>query len=54
MECDTGEGEGESDGQESMERRSEAWQAITEGGWINTAGPTSVSQETKPRSSLKE
>lgn len=31
-----------------MERRSEAWLAVTEGGWMKTAGPTSVSGETKP------
>ena len=30
-----GEGEGESEGQEA-ERRSEAWLAVTEGGWMNT------------------
>ena len=30
--CGIGEGEGERDGQDSMERRSEAWLAVTEGG----------------------
>jgi len=34
----TGEGEGERDGQESMERRSDDWLAVTECGWIKTAG----------------
>ena len=39
-ECGTGEGEGERDGQELMERRSEAWLPISEGGWINTTDTT--------------
>lgn len=31
-----GDGDGERDGQELMERRSEAWLAVTEGGWMKT------------------
>ena len=38
VEWGIGGGDGERDGQESMERRSEAWLAATEGGWIKTAG----------------
>lgn len=35
-----GEGEGESDGHESMDRRSDDWLAVTECGWMKTAGNT--------------
>ena len=38
--CESGDGEGESDGQELMERGSEAWLAVTDGGWINTTDTT--------------
>ena len=38
-----GDGEGESEGQELMERRSEAWLAVTEGGWMKTNQKLSVS-----------
>lgn len=31
-----GEGEGDKDGQALAERRSEAWLAVTEGGWMKT------------------
>ena len=38
-----GDGDGERDGQELMERRSEAWLAVTEGGWMKTNQKLSVS-----------
>ena len=41
-----GEGEGEREGQELMERRSEAWLAVTDGGWINT---TDTTESLEPR-----
>ena len=43
-----GDGEGERDGQELMERRSEAWEAVSEGGWMNTAGAIPVSLRASP------
>ena len=43
-----GDGEGERDGQELMERRSEAWEAVSEGGWMKTAGAIPVSLRASP------
>ena len=43
-----GDGEGERDGQELMERRSEAWEAVSEGGWMKTAGAIPVSLQASP------
>ena len=40
LDCESGDGEGESEGQELMERGSEAWLAVTDGGWINTTDTT--------------
>ena len=40
FDCCAGDGEGEREGQELMDRRSEAWLAITEGGWMNTTDTT--------------
>ena len=37
-----GDGEGEREGQEVMERRSEAWLAVTDGGWMNTTDTTQL------------
>ena len=65
LDRDTGDGEGESEGQELMERRSEAWLAVTDGGWINTTDRTvslesrqfgfrNVLPQIKPNKSFKE
>ena len=40
LDREIGDGEGEREGQELMERRSEAWLAVTDGGWINTTDIT--------------
>lgn len=42
LDREIGDGEGEREGQELMERRSEAWLAVAEGGWINTTDTTKL------------
>ena len=42
LDREIGDGEGERDGQELMERRSEAWLAVADGGWINTTDKTKL------------
>lgn len=42
LDREIGDGEGEREGQELMERRSEAWLAVTDGGWINTTDRTKI------------
>lgn len=42
LDCEMGDGEGESDGQELMERRSEDWLAVTDSGWMNTTDTTNL------------